>query len=214
MQQLSSNLSGLLSSASVVENIHSVLSATSKNVNPSSYSNVITAKSSAISDGLAATIPPLKSHAMSMFHNSRNSNLILFGLPTTKSLPELKAKVDDMLQFLLGTSVPLKDLYRLCHKKSSPPNQIARPRPVILTFHSSFDRRLVLSSVRKLKDYSVKGLFVRADMPLDDRNKRLTATTKTSSQASVSLSTPPLLNSNTTSSQSKPDGGGATSSQS
>ena len=133
LQQLSSNISGLCSSVSTVESNLSILSSTSK-ATPSYASAAI------------ANIPTKVNVPSCSFTASfsRNSNLILFGLPMTSSLSELKEKVSLLLQFLVGTSVPLRDIYRL--------------RPVILTFDSAFDRCLVLSSVRKLKEFSVKGL--------------------------------------------------------
>lgn len=180
LQQLSSNISGILSSISTVESNLSVLSAsTTKSSSSASYAEVTAAKSCS---------KDARAPSHSSFSVPRNSNLILFGLPTTSSLPELKEKVNDILHFLVGTSVPLRDLYRLRQKKPSPHNSASRPRPVILIFDSIFDRRLVLSSVRKLKEYSVKGLFLRADLPLDIRVKRQ-STNKSDSPANRETST-------------------------
>ena len=172
LQQLSSNISGLCSSVSTVESNLSILSSTNK-ATPSYASAAI------------ANVPTEVNVSSRSFTASFscNSNLILFGLPMTSSLSKLKEKVNSLLQFLVGTSVPLRDIYRLCQKKSSSRDASSRPRPVILTFDSAFDRRLVLSSVRKLKEFSVKGLFLRADLPLNIRTKRQTTQNKSHSSA-------------------------------
>ena len=43
----------------------------------------------------------------------RECNVILFGLPDHGSLVENKASVDEMLEFLVGRSIQVKDLFRL-----------------------------------------------------------------------------------------------------
>ena len=201
LQQLSNNISGLCSSVSTVESNLSILSSTNK-ATPSYASAAIA------NNPTKVNVSPRSSTASF----SRNSNLILFGLPMTPSLPELKEKVSLLLQFLVGTSVPLRDIYRLRQKKSSSPDASSRPKPVILTFDSPFDRRLVLSSVRKLKEFSVKGLFLRADLPLDIRTKRQTTQNKSHSSA---LPVPsPHSNSRSGSPSPNFDGGSATHTQS
>ena len=41
----------------------------------------------------------------------RECNLILFGLPDHGSLVETKVSVDEVLEFLVGRSIQVKDLY-------------------------------------------------------------------------------------------------------
>ena len=75
------------------------------------------------------------------------------------------------LSFLVGSHVPLSDLYHLGRKKSGT-TSLSRPRPVLLTFTSLMDRQLVLSRVRKLKKYDTIGLYLRPDLSIDECAKR------------------------------------------
>ena len=114
---------------------------------------------------------PLSGNLMPTYA-SRSHKLILFGLPEHNTLAELKNEIDKILSFLVGSHVPLSDLYRLGRKKSGTTTPLSRPRPVLLTFTSLMDRRLVLSRVRKLKEYDTTGLYLRPDLSIDERVKR------------------------------------------
>jgi len=110
----------------------------------------------------ARTSSPLSGNSMPTYA-SRSHKLILFGLPEHNTLMKLK---NEILSFLVGPHVPLSDLYRLGREKSgtTPPSC---PRPVLLTFTSLMDRRLVLSHVRKLKQYDTTGLYLRPNLSID-----------------------------------------------
>ena len=118
----------------------------------------------------ARTSSPISGNSMPTYA-SRSHKLILFGLPEHNTLSELKNEIDKILSFLVGSHVPLSDLYRLGRKKSGT-TPLSRPRPVLLTFTSLMDRRLVLSRVRKLKEYDTTGLYLRPDLSIDERAKR------------------------------------------
>ena len=80
-----------------------------------------------------------------------------------ESLPDLKKLVDELLHFLIGRSVPLNDLFRLGRRKKTSDLVVqCRPWPVILQPLSSWDRRLVLSAVRKLKGYTFSWWWSRS----------------------------------------------------
>ncbi len=104
-------------------------------------------------------------------NKERSNNLVVFGLPEVGSLQELKSSVDELLQFLVGKQVDLNDLFRL-GRKSATPSESDRPRPVLLKLTSSWDRRLIMSTVRKLKEYDHKRVFIREDLSLEARQKR------------------------------------------
>ena len=100
------------------------------------------------------------------------NNLIIFGLPEVESLPDLKKSVDELLNFLVGKSVPLSDLFRLGRRmKSSDSVPPARPRPVLLKLLSAWDRRLILSVICKLKGFRVTGMYIREDLSQEQRQK-------------------------------------------
>lgn len=52
---------------------------------------------------------------------------------------------------------------------SEPP---PRPRPILLKLASSWDRRLIMSEVHNLKDFKLKGVFIREDLSPEARLKR------------------------------------------
>ena len=53
-----------------------------------------------------------RSSKRSVSSEDHEDNLILFGLPETKNLIESKLLVDEMLEFLAGKSVQIRDLFR------------------------------------------------------------------------------------------------------
>ena len=90
----------------------------------------------------------------------RGDNLMIFGLPEAESLPDLKKSVDQLLVFITGRPVPVNDLFCLGRRpKSSDSGTPSRPRPVLLKLMSSWDHRLIMSAVRKLKGFRLKGFL-------------------------------------------------------
>ncbi len=73
----------------------------------------------------------------------------------------------------------------LGRKSSSQPSGSeapTRPRPVLLKVSSAWDRRLILSTVRKLRDYAVKRIFIREDLsPVEQLKRREAFLARTSS---------------------------------
>ncbi len=124
--------------------------------------------------------PPVLSSASSaassdtQIHN-RSENLIIFGLPEAKSLLGLRESVDQLLEFVVGDRVPFKDLFRLGRRpqaNESESSSTPRPRPILLKLSSTWDRRLIMSNVGKLKEYTIKRLFIREDLPPEARQRR------------------------------------------
>ena len=103
----------------------------------------------------------------------RADNLVIFGLPEVHSLSVLKSSVDDLFTFLTGEPIVIRDLFRLGRKQnpvSTTPS--ARPRPVLVKLSTSWDRRIIMSNVRKVKEYSTSGIFIREDLSTEERQKR------------------------------------------
>ena len=103
----------------------------------------------------------------------RKENLIIFGLEE-QSMTSTMESVQKMLNFLLGRTTVVKDLFRIGRfkKPNAEQSSPSRPRPVILKLSSPWDRRLVLSSRFNLKNYEVKGIFVREDLSPEERKLR------------------------------------------
>ena len=98
---------------------------------------------------------------------------MFFGLPEVESLLDLKKSVDELLNFLVGRSVPLNNLFHLGHRKKTFDSVVqCCPRPVMLQPLSSWDRRLILSAIRKLKGYTVSNIYICEDLSSVERQKR------------------------------------------
>ena len=97
--------------------------------------------------------------------------------------------MDELLNFLVGRSVPLNDLFRLGRRKKTSDSVVqVRPWPVMLQPLSSWDRRLVLSAVRKLKGYTVSNIYSRENLsPVERQKCRERFGTRTVAAASKSL---------------------------
>ena len=99
---------------------------------------------------------------------SRSNRIILFNLPE-KSLVETKSAIDEISEFLIGKTVNIRNAVRLGQRKSSDTDSaFTRPRPILITLESDWDKRLLLSKCRNLKSFSTyERLYLRADFPPD-----------------------------------------------
>ena len=124
--------------------------------------------------GTTLPVTLLRSSNTNTQHSERHTNLIFFGLEETWSLSDTKALADEILEFVAGRPVSIGDLVRLGRPKKQPDADpfACRPRPVFIKLTSSWDRRLVLASKRKLKEFRISRLFLREDLSLEKRQKR------------------------------------------
>ena len=98
--------------------------------------------------------------------DERHLNLILFGLPESRSIIDLKKTVDEILEFLADRPVQIKDMFRLGKWNST---SSSRPRPVLIKLCAAWDHKILLVQKRKLQQFRLKGLFLRADVPPEHR---------------------------------------------
>ena len=123
----------------------------------------------------------------------RRSNLILFGVSENMDL----AIVSDVLKAAAGTSIPIKDMFRLGKKPqrshssglqsgdlatadeplssgcSSPAGRSVHPRPILVKLSCPWDRRVILAGKMKLS--AIEGMrhyFLQPDLPPEERQKR------------------------------------------
>ena len=89
-------------------------------------------------------------------------NIILFGLPEGKSLVESKMVFDEILEFVSGKSVEIKDMFRL-GKYVRSTSSLSHPRPIQITARDCF------TSEDCIKDFRIKHLFLREDVPPDHK---------------------------------------------
>ena len=96
---------------------------------------------------------------------------------------ETKSAIDEISEYLIGKKVNVRNAIRLGRRKP-PGNDSAptRPRPILITLDSDWDKRLLLSKCRNLKGFSTyKRLFLRADHP-QRANRRIIETSHQPSQ--------------------------------
>ena len=108
----------------------------------------------------------MRRDAFTVESNDRHSNLLVFGLPDTSSL--FMEKVDNMLTYLTGTTIGVRDLFRIGRFKKEAEHT---SRPVLVKLSSAWDRKVVLLNKRKLKNYHISRLFVREDLAPELRKR-------------------------------------------
>ena len=95
-----------------------------------------------------------------------------------------KSAIDEIGEYLIGKKVNVRNEIRLGRYK--PPGNdsaLTRPRPLLITLDSDWDKRLLLSKCRNLKGFpTYKRLFLRADFPPDHPQRANRHTTQTSHQ--------------------------------
>ena len=74
-----------------------------------------------------------------------------------------------MSLFLIGKTINIVDAFRLGRRPELSSN---RPRFLLIKLENFWDRRLLLSSCRKLKDYNVNRLFLRENLPSEARSSK------------------------------------------
>lgn len=160
-EQVQQNNKTLQSLVSKVENFEKKIS--SPPSAPISYAKIA---SSRPAHPVTTTLPiPKSSPFNSPVTDSRACNLVLFGLPETESILQLKSEVDELLEFLSGKHVSVNDVFRL--GKYSAGSKC--PRPVLIKLTTAWDHKLVLLRKRSLKDFKISRLFHREDVPPDHK---------------------------------------------
>ena len=138
--------------------------------------------------------------------DDRNLNLILFGLPESRSILDLKKVVDEIFEFLAERPVQIRDVFRL--GKHNPSSSGTRPRPVLIKLSSTWDRKVLLLQKRNLQHFRLKHLFLIADVPPEHRLRQGNPRAKVNPQSGVqqlsSTSVPVISADNSQSSTSVP----------
>jgi len=96
----------------------------------------------------------------------RSMNLVVFGIEEDRNAEVWRNKVDDALSFVTGRHVDVMDMYRIGRFAND------KIRPIIVKLRTVWDRRVVLSSCAKLRNYSSR-VFISPDEPPDVRRKRV-----------------------------------------
>ena len=119
-EQVESNSQALKSLSSVIERLEEKLSNFLVSGSPShtatqlGISNAAAVSSSPPPDTSKSPVIPRKnSVSHSSLADDCSCNVVLFGLPEGRSLVESKKVVDEILEFLSGKSIQIKDMFRL-----------------------------------------------------------------------------------------------------
>ena len=118
-------------------------------------------------------------------HTDRSLNVVVFGVPESRDLLGMEALVSRAFESVVGRKVTFTD----CRRIGRFSTESVRSRPLLVKFASVWDRRLLLSSKYKLKDFSEANLFVREDRP---PNERKGSARQQASQQGVSATTKSL----------------------
>ena len=113
----------------------------------------------------------ISTHSVPVISHDRSNNIILFGLPES-SLLNTKTAIEDMTTHLIGRCVKVADAFRLGRRPEHSTQLDARPQPILIRLENCWDKRLLLSSCRKLKGYSSHKLFIREDLPPEARRRK------------------------------------------
>ena len=112
--------------------------------------------------------------------NDRSCNIILFGLPEGSSLVESKKVVDEILEFISGKPIQIKDMFR-SSKYVPSTTSASRPRPIPIEPCTAWDRKLVLLRKSSLKHFCLKRLFLREDVSPDHKLRARKSTSSANS---------------------------------
>ena len=170
VQANTQTLLALTSSVNTIEDKITSLVRLTGSLSASNSSTVDSVEKSASYAQVASSLPSPPTDTMSSSIkqpprvDTRESNVVLFGVPEQKSIVETKAIVDEVFEFLAGKPVLIKDIFRL--GKYSPSS---RPRPLLIKLLAIWDRKLLLARKRNLRDFKVGRLFLREDVPPDHK---------------------------------------------
>lgn len=127
---------------------------------------------SAICSKLAQNVEATSNNATSTARNLRNveadrsMNIIVFGVMEDRTAAVWRQTVDDALRHVSGHSVDVVDMFRLGRFTSG------KVRPILVKLRTAWDRRLILGSSYKLKDFGSR-IFVVPDESVEVRRKRM-----------------------------------------
>ena len=197
-EQVQCNSQNLKTLTSVVERLESKLSSFLASPNQQSYAKA----TSAVSHAMTPVLSPVASHSQSSlsgplhkstskssFQDSRESNVVLFGVPENQSIVEVKSVVDEVFEFLSGKQIQIKDMFRL-GRLQQPSSSSPRPRPLLIKLCTVWDCKLILLRKTNLRDFHIKRLFLCEDVaPNHKLRQRRSAPSQ--SNALVSDHSPP-----------------------
>ena len=77
---------------------------------------------------------------------------------------ESKAVVDEIVEFLTGKPIAINDIFHLGKFAQS-----SRPHPLLVKLSAIWDHKLLLSQRRNLREFRIRRLFLREDVPPESK---------------------------------------------
>jgi len=93
-------------------------------------------------------------------------NIVVFGVTEDRKSTVWREQVLDALQHVAGRTIDTDDMLRVGRFVAG------KTRPVVVRLRSIWDRRLIVSSSYKLKNYN-EHVFIRPDETLETRRKKM-----------------------------------------
>jgi len=112
------------------------------------------------------TRPVSERHRQHDGERDRHANVVVFGVEENRDVSVWRQKVLDALTYVHGRGIDINDMFRIGKFVAG------KIRPIVVKLRSVWDRRLILSSCYKLKNYHER-VFVVPDEPLEVRRKRM-----------------------------------------
>jgi len=103
---------------------------------------------------------------MSVNGVDRKQNIVVFGVPEDRDPSIWCHEVEAILGYVHGQRVEIVDMFRLGRFHSG------KNRPVLVKLRSTWDKRIILSNCRVLKNYSKRGIFIAGDEPVEVRRQQ------------------------------------------
>ena len=210
-EQVQSNSQNLKSLTSAVERLENKLSSFLATPMQQSYAEITSAVPHP-----QTTVPLATSHSQSSLsmplhkkvqkpssQDSRESDIVLFGVPEKQSLVETKGIVDEIFKFLSGKQIQIRDMFRLGRRQQ--PGSSSRPRPLLIKLCTVWDRKLLLMRKTNLRNFHNKRLFLCEDVAPDHKLRQKRSVPSQSnvvasqqcSTTSVTVEPPPTNTDNT-----------------
>lgn len=96
----------------------------------------------------------------------RSMNIIVYGIAEDKDMTVWRRSLDDVLKYIVGRDVDVVDLFRLGRFHEN------KKRPILVKLRTVWDRRVILHSCWKLKQYR-EMIYVWEDEPLEVRRGKI-----------------------------------------
>ena len=101
----------------------------------------------------------------------RKLNIVIFGVNEDRDVTVWHKSVKDILRFVSGHDVDVVDMFRLGRFVGDSAGAPRKPRPILVKLRAFWDKRVIFSKSRELKQYKPGGVFIVPDESVEVRRK-------------------------------------------